>query len=92
MSKIAEIFRTYAQEYIERFGDSMPANHKKVIDSILNCRTETSGTLIYQCKNCKTIHHVYRSCGIGIALFVKITKPFNGMKNKLNVNYLGITL
>ena len=63
MSTITEIFRNFAPEYIEHFGASMPDNHKKVIDSILNCRTETCGTLVYQCQKCKTVHYVYRSCG-----------------------------
>jgi hypothetical protein len=41
----------------------MPDNHKKVIDSIINCRTEACGTLVYNCQKCGTIHYVYRSCG-----------------------------
>jgi len=63
MSTIAEIFRSFAPEYINRFGDSMPDNHKKVIDSIINCRTEVCGTVVYKCLKCGTIHYVYRSCG-----------------------------
>ena len=63
MSTIAEIFRSFAPEYIERFGNSMPDNHKKVIDSIINCRTEACGTSVYLCLKCKAIHYVYQSCG-----------------------------
>ncbi|MBW1669655.1 MAG: transposase [Deltaproteobacteria bacterium] len=61
--KINEIFQEYAPEYIERFGDLIPFEHRKVIDAMINCRTESSGTLIYQCEQCGKTHIVYRSCG-----------------------------
>ena len=60
---INEIFQQYAHEYIDRFGDLMPADHRKVIDAIINCRTQYCGTMIYQCEACSQTHIVYRSCG-----------------------------
>ena len=60
---INEIFQAYAQEYIETFGEAMPSEHRKVINAIINCRTEYCGTMIYQCEQCGQTHIVYRSCG-----------------------------
>jgi hypothetical protein len=60
---INEIFQEYASEYIERFGELIPFEHRKVIDAMINCRTEYCGTMIYQCEECGQNHIVYRSCG-----------------------------
>jgi arsenate reductase-like glutaredoxin family protein len=41
----------------------MPAVHKKVINDIIPCRTETCGFTVYDCPDCGTVHHIHRSCG-----------------------------
>ena len=61
--KMNEIFQEYATEYIERFGDLIPFEHRKVIDAIINCRTQYCGTMIYQCEECGHNYIIYRSCG-----------------------------
>lgn len=63
MTTIKEIFRTYGPEYVQRFGDDMPDEQRKVIDAIINCRTEYYGATIYKCEKCGQNHIVYRSCG-----------------------------
>jgi len=63
MTTINEIFQEYAPEYIGRFGQSMPSEHRKVIDAIIHCRTQDCGTMIYQCEDCGQNHIVFRSCG-----------------------------
>jgi hypothetical protein len=63
MSSIGEIFRAFAPEYLRRFGDAMPAEHKKVIDAILTCRTEVNGSVVYYCESCEQVHLVHRGCG-----------------------------
>ena len=63
MTTIKDIFNTYGPEYIQRFGDAMPNEHKKVIDAIINCRTDHYGACIYQCTQCGERHMVYRCCG-----------------------------
>jgi hypothetical protein len=60
---INEIFQAYAQEYIETFGENIPSEHRKVMNAIINCRTECRGTMIYRCEKCGQHHIVYRSCG-----------------------------
>ena len=63
MTTIKDIFTTFGPEYIQRFGDRMPADHRKVIDAIINCRTGHYGASIYQCTQCGKSHVVYRCCG-----------------------------
>ena len=63
MTPINEIFRTFSPEYIERFKDSIPEEHRKAIDAIIQCRTEEAGIGVYQCEVCGEIQRVNRSCG-----------------------------
>jgi len=63
MTTIKQIFTDYGPEYITRFGDDMPTDHRKVIDAIVNCRTDHYGATIYRCEKCDQTHVVYRSCG-----------------------------
>ena len=63
MTTIRDIFQTYGPEYLNHFGDSMPGEHLKVIDAIINCRTKHYGLMIYSCEKCGQNHTIYRSCG-----------------------------
>lgn len=62
MGIINAIFRTYGPQYIERYGDTMPAEHKKVINAISHCRTEANGATLYYCEHCGQLHTIHR-CG-----------------------------
>ncbi|MDE3054834.1 MAG: IS91 family transposase [Gemmatimonadota bacterium] len=63
MPSVAEVVRRYGPEYLERFGDRMPAAHRKVLRDIAGCRTGALGTALYRCEDCGRIHAVGRSCG-----------------------------
>jgi len=63
MTTIKDIFRDYGPEYIRRFADHMPADHRKVIDAIVNCRSGHYGACIYKCSQCNQSHTIYRCCG-----------------------------
>ena len=63
MTTIKDIFQTFAPEYIQRFAGAMPAQHLKVIDAIINCRTGHYGASVYCCEKCGQPHIVYRCCG-----------------------------
>jgi hypothetical protein len=63
MTTIKEIFQDHGPEYVEHFGDAMPLEHLKVIDAIINCRTDYYGASIFQCEQCGQKHLVYCSCG-----------------------------
>jgi len=60
---INEIFRTFGPEYMASFEASMPNNHKKVIEAIIQCRTKACGLVVYECTKCGVQHISFRSCG-----------------------------
>ena len=63
MPTVAEVVRRYGPAYLERFGDRMPAEHKKVLRAIAACRTGELGTVLYRCEDCGRTHAMGRSCG-----------------------------
>jgi hypothetical protein len=63
MATINEIFQTFGPEYLERYAETMPQAHRKVIDAIITCRTEACGVALYECESCGQLHRVFRSCG-----------------------------
>ncbi|MCP4576790.1 MAG: transposase, partial [Deltaproteobacteria bacterium] len=63
MNSIHDIFVEFGPEYLARFGEAIPQNHRKVMDAILNCRTPACGMVFYECSECGEIHQVFRSCG-----------------------------
>jgi hypothetical protein len=65
MVELADIFRRYAPDYIERFGDRMLPSHHRAIQDIIACRTEQMGGHLYCCENpeCKQMVYAYHSCG-----------------------------
>jgi hypothetical protein len=60
---IAEIFRQYGPAYVEQFGECMPAEHDKVIDAIIHCRTPQAGVAVFGCEKCPGKQLVYLGCG-----------------------------
>ncbi|KAF0216306.1 MAG: hypothetical protein FD174_3760 [Geobacteraceae bacterium] len=63
MGAIGDIFRQFGPEYLRRFGDAMPNEHRKVIEAITLCRTEDNGAVVYRCEQCGRDHILNRSCG-----------------------------
>ena len=65
MVELAEIFRRYGPDYIDRFGPKMPPSHRRAIKDIIRCRTEQMGGHLYCCENphCQHIVYAYHSCG-----------------------------
>jgi len=65
MVELADIFRRYGPEYIDRFGAAMLPSHRRAIDDIVACRTEEMGGHLYCCENpeCAQIVYAYHSCG-----------------------------
>ena len=60
---VNDIVRTYAPAYLARYGDTLPAGHRKVIEAIIACRTPAQGTTVYRCEECGQHHRLPRSCG-----------------------------
>jgi len=65
MVELAEIFRRYGPEYIDRFGSKILPSHKRAMDDIIACRTEQMGGHLYRCENpdCQHVVYAYHSCG-----------------------------
>src|SRR6516162_4334806 len=63
MPSVADVLRRYGGDYLEQFGATMPAEHKKVLRAITACRTGSLGTVLYACQACGRTHAVGRSCG-----------------------------
>ena len=63
MGTIKNIFKEHGPIYLDRYGKTMPAGHKKVIRAIIACKTDVYGTCVYQCADCKTTQYVPLSCG-----------------------------
>jgi Putative transposase/Transposase zinc-binding domain len=63
MPTVADVVRRYGPADLERFGDTMPAAHRKVLRAIAACRTGELGTVLDRCEGCGRMHAVGRSCG-----------------------------
>ena len=48
MGMINDIFREFGPEYLKRFGETMPKEHKKVIAAMIKCKTEENGTIAWE--------------------------------------------
>lgn len=62
MPFITDIFRTYGPTYWNRFGQSMPPTHRRTIQDIIDCRTETMGGHVFVCNHCEQLRYAYHSC------------------------------
>jgi hypothetical protein len=65
MVELAEIFRRYGPDYIDRFGSKILPSHRRAMIDIICCRTEQMGGHLYCCENpdCEHIVYAYHSCG-----------------------------
>jgi len=52
----------YGPEYLQRFGPSMPARQRQVLQRILACRTPALGGQLFGCPQCGAYHYRYHSC------------------------------
>jgi len=59
----ADVMRAYGGEYLQSYGDRMPAVHRKAIGDITACRTPVMGGTTYHCPDCDHYHYSYHSCG-----------------------------
>ena len=95
MREIQDIFTTYGPEYLERFGESMPAAHKNTLNAIMNCGKGAFGMNFFACDDCgNTILHPC-SCGnrhCPICQHAKTTRWLETqLRKRLPCNYFLIT-
>jgi Putative transposase/Transposase zinc-binding domain len=62
MVEIAEIFRIHGPAYHAKFGDRMLPSHRRAMQDIAQCRTETLGGQVYHGETCQAYHDSYHSC------------------------------
>ena len=65
MIELAEVVRKHGPEYLEKFGDRMPPNHKRALSAITACRTEEMGGHLEACDHCGILRFSYHSCKNG---------------------------
>lgn len=63
MPTVADALRQHADGYLRLYGDRMPTEHKRVLAAITRCRTGALGHVRYDCRTCRRVHWVGRSCG-----------------------------
>lgn len=57
---VREVFREFSDKYLAKYKPSY--EQRKVLNKILDCRTEKLGTRIYQCDKCGIKVFTYNSC------------------------------
>jgi hypothetical protein len=62
MPELADIFRRYGSEYLDRFGDKLLPSHRRAMEDILRCRTSDLGGHLYVCDRCGHADYSYHSC------------------------------
>jgi hypothetical protein len=61
--ELAEVVRIHGPEYLAKFGDRMPHNHKRALYAIAACRTERMGGHLEECdQHCGHFEYAYHSC------------------------------
>jgi hypothetical protein len=63
MGALQKLFSAHGAHYLEQFGETMPATHRKVMAAMLACRTPQAGALWCGCPSCGQPHLLPRSCG-----------------------------
>ena len=62
MTELADIFRQYGSQYLDKYGDKIIPSHLQAIRDLQRCRTEELGGHVYQCPKCNEIRYSYHSC------------------------------
>lgn len=62
MLEVADIFRLHGPAYREKFGNRMLPSHRRAMQDIETCRTESLGGQLYFCKQCQAHRYSYHSC------------------------------
>jgi hypothetical protein len=60
--EVADVFRRYGSEYLQKFSKRMPSSHRRAFKDILRCRTSAMGGHIFECNHCGKLQYSYHSC------------------------------
>ncbi len=62
MLEVADIFRLHGPEYRAKFSARMLPSHRRAMQDIETCRTESLGGQLYYCQQCDQQRYSYHSC------------------------------
>jgi hypothetical protein len=62
MIEIADVFRRFADDYLNLHGATMLPSHRRAIADVLRCRTAALGGHVYRCGVCDAEIFSYHSC------------------------------
>ena len=62
MTTLADIFRQHGSGYLSCYSGHILPSHKRALNDIIQCRTETLGGQVYRCDHCDDLHYSYHSC------------------------------
>jgi putative transposase/transposase-like zinc-binding protein len=62
MLEVADIFRLHGPDYRAQFGNQMLPSHRRAMQDIETCRTESLGGQVYYCAQCDEQRYSYHSC------------------------------
>jgi Putative transposase/Transposase zinc-binding domain len=62
MLEVADIFRLHGPAYRAQFGNRMLPSHRRAMQDIERCRTESLGGQLYYCAQCDEQRYSYHSC------------------------------
>ncbi len=62
MIEVADVFRRYGNEYLQKFSERMPLNPRRAFKDILRCRTPVMGGHVFECNHCGKLRYSYHSC------------------------------
>jgi Putative transposase/Transposase zinc-binding domain len=60
--EVADIFRLHGPGYRAQFGKQMLPSHRRVMQDIEQCRTDSLGGQLYYCAHCDKLRYSYHSC------------------------------
>ncbi len=60
--EVADVFREYESEFLQRFGKSRSLDQRRAFDAIVACRTSLLGGHLEQCDDCGHQRIAYNSC------------------------------
>jgi hypothetical protein len=63
MSNMTKLLKQHGPEYLRLYGSSMPEDHKKVLNAIMNCRQGHYGYSDHYCEDCYDHVRLLNCCG-----------------------------
>lgn len=60
--EVAEVFREFIPAFLQRYGDTISPDQRRVLWDVARCRTAELGGHIEECDRCGHRRHAYNSC------------------------------